>query len=87
MSVTLIALRLALTRKVPVLGVVVASSRSKAMVMVSPSISAVLTLRGWVERLVRLEMERLEMEARSLPLKSSMTVSYTHLTLPTNREV
>ena len=43
---TLMALPLALTRKVPVLGVVVASSRSKAMVMVLPSTSALLTLRG-----------------------------------------
>ena len=46
MAVTLMALPLAVTRKVPVLGVVVASSRSKAMVMESPSISAVLTFNG-----------------------------------------
>ena len=40
------ALPLAVTRKVPVLGVVVASSRSKARVMVLPSTSAVLMLSG-----------------------------------------
>ena len=73
---TLMALPLALSRKVPLEGVVESSSRSKARTISSASISAELMLRGSEERVVRFSRLRLEKEGRSLPARSWMALLF-----------
>ena len=76
MRLMLMALLLAASRNVPLEGVVELISRSKARTTSSPSISAVLILRGSLERVVWFSSLRLEKEARSLPARSWMTLAF-----------
>ena len=69
----LIALLFDESRKVPLEGEVESSSRSKARMISSPSISAVSILSGSDDRVVWFSTLSLEKEARSLPAISWMT--------------
>ena len=75
-ELTLMALLLALSRKVPVEGVVVLSSRLKARTISLPLISAVLRSRGSLDRVVWFSTLKLLNDARSLPARSWMTLAF-----------
>ena len=75
-ELTLMALLFALSRKVPLEGVVELRSRLKARTTSLPLISAVLILRGSMDRMDRFSTLKLLNDSRSFPARSWMTLAF-----------